>query len=346
MKAGVFYGPQNIKVEEVEKPEVSAGYVIIRVKAAGICGSDLHFYKGATLLKISPGTVLGHELSGEVVAVGDGVTKVKVGDRVGVEPLIGCGKCSFCGIGEYHLCKELKHIGFAFKGGFAEYAKAPQEKVFKLTENISYEQATLLDSYAVSVHAIHKVRVEVNDVVAIIGGGTLGLTTVQVVKAAGVKKVLVIGRRDEGLRIAKDAGADIIINASKIDVLNEVKKLTGGLGADVVFECVGGNAPTMAQAVQIAKPGGTIGIIGVFTKNPTFDFWSAHSKELSLVFVWSYANWGIKPEFEIALELLAAGKFNAEPLITHKFPLNKINDGFLTLSNKKESNALKVVVIP
>lgn len=181
-----FYGPKDIKVEEVERPEISTGEVLIRVKAVGICGSDLHFYEGEAPIELSPKAVLGHELSGEVVAVGNGVEKVKVGDRLGVEPLISCGKCAFCAIGEYHLCKELKHIGYIFKGGFAEYTKAPQEKVFKLPSNVSYEEASLLDCYAVSVHAIHRVRVRVSDVVVVLGGGPLGLTTAQVVKATGI----------------------------------------------------------------------------------------------------------------------------------------------------------------
>lgn len=346
MRAAIFYGPKNIKVEEIKKPEISGDEVLIRVKAAGICGSDLHFYKGEAPVKVPSGTILGHELSGEVVAVGDEVERIKIGDRVGIEPLIGCGKCSFCRIGKYHLCKGLKHIGFAFGGGFAEYTKAPQEKVFKLPQNISYEEAVLLDTYAVSVHAIHKVRIDISDLVVILGGGTLGLTTMQIVKAAGAKKVVIVGRRDKGLQIAKYAGADITINTSKVNVVDEVRKLSGGLGADIVFECVGGFAPTLQQAIKITRPGGTIGIIGVFTKNPNLDFWSAHTKEISLIFIWSYANWRIKPEFETALELLASRKLKPIPIITHTFPLSKINEGFSALLNKKESNAVKVLILP
>jgi len=346
MKAAVFYGPRNIKLEEIDRPKILEQEVLIKVKVAGICGSDLHYYKGEGGRELPPGTVLGHEFSGEVVAVGDGVKKIKVGDRVAVEPLLGCEKCQFCTVGQYHLCKELKHIGFEWKGGFAEYTKAPERKVFKLPDNVSYEEAALLDCYAVSVHAIHRVKVEINDIVIIFGGGPIGLTTTQVVKAAGVKKVIVVDLIDKILQIAKNAGADVTIDASKVNVVNEINKLTNGLGADVIFECVGGTAPTLAQAIRAVKPGGTIGIIGMYRGLPNMNLRIAHTKEINIVFIWSYAKWKTIPEFKIALDMLAEKKLDAKPLITHKFPLSKIEEGFSTIENKKDSGAIKVLIIP
>lgn len=345
MKAALFYGPKDIRVQEIEKPKITSKEVLIKVKVAGICGSDLHFYKGEAPIKLDTGTVLGHELSGEVVAIGDEVKSIKIGDRVGVEPLIGCGKCVFCKIGQYHLCKNLKHIGYAYKGGFAEYTKVPQENIYNLPNNVTYEEASLLDCYAVSVHGLNKVRVKINDVVVIIGGGPLGITTAQLVKVAGVKKVILIDLLDKVLQVARKAGIDYTLDASKIDVINEIRKLTDGLGADIVFECVGGKAPTLNQAVQMIKPGGTIGIIGMRNEG-SMDFWSAHQKEIDIRFIWSYAKWGIETEFKIALNLLESKRINAVPLITHKFSLNKINDAFATALNKKESNAVKVSIYP
>jgi 2-desacetyl-2-hydroxyethyl bacteriochlorophyllide A dehydrogenase len=346
MKAAVYYAPKDIRLQEMEKPIPSTGEVVIEVKACGICGSDLHFYEGIKDVDINPGIILGHELGGEVIEVGKGVKKLKVGDRVGVEPLIGCGNCEYCQVGKYHICPGLQTIGINFHGGFAEYAKAPQEKAYKLPDNVSYEDTTLLDAYAVSVHGINRVRVDVKDVVVVIGSGPLGFTTMQVVKAAGAKEVVLIGRRDENLKIAKKAGADITLNTTKVDVVDEVKKLTNGRGANIVFECVGGLAPTLGQALQMVGPEGIIGIIGAYSEDPVLDFWSGYFKEIDLLWVSSYAKWGGKPEFEIGIDLLALGKCNAKPLVTHKYPLDNITDGFEALLHKKETNAIKVAIIP
>ena len=346
MKAAVFYSPRDIRIEEIEVPKLSEKEVLIKVKAAGICGSDLHYYKGEGSRELPSGTVLGHEFSGEVVAIGEEVTNIKVGNRVAVEPLIGCGKCLFCQIGKYHLCNQLRHIGFELKGAFAQYTKAPEKKAFKLPNNVSYEEAALLDCYAVSVHAIHRVKVEVNNIVVIFGGGPLGLTTLEVVKATGAKKVIVVDLSDNILQIAKNAGADIVINASKVDVIKEINKVTNELGADIVFDCVGGMAPTFGQAIQVVRPGGTIGIIGVYSEFPQMNLRKAYTKEINIVFIWSYAKWGIFTEFEIALDMLAQGKLNATPLITHKFPLNEIRQAFTIAENKKDFSAVKVLITP
>jgi len=346
MKAAVFHGLRDIRIEEMDVPQLLNKEVLIKVKAAGICGSDLHYYKGEGNRELPSGTVLGHEFSGEVVAIGEEVTNIKVGDRVSVEPLIGCGKCPFCQIGKYHLCNQLKHIGFEFKGAFAQYTKAPEKKVFKFPNNVSYEEAALIDCYAVSVHAIHRVKVEINNIVVIFGGGPLGLTTLEVVKAIGVNKVIVVDLFDNILQIAKNAGADIIINASKVDVIKEINKATNELGADIVFECVGGMAPTLGQAIQVVRPGGTIGIIGVYSEFPQMNLRQAYIKEINIVFIWSYSKWGIFTEFEIALDMLAQGKLNAIPLITHKLPLSKIKEAFTVAVNKKDFGAVKVLITP
>lgn len=348
MKAALFYGPKDIRVGEIETPTLLPDdrfNVLIRVKAAGVCGSDLHFYKGETPSRLQERSVLGHELSGEVVAVGAGVDKVRVGDRVGVEPLIGCGKCNFCLTGQYHLCRGLNHIGYYYPGGFAEYTKAPQNNVYRLPNNVSCEDACLLDCYAVSVHGLNRIPVNVNDVVVIIGGGPLGITTAQVVKAHGARKVILIDLLDEVLAVAKKAGIDDTLNAAKTDAVNEVRKLTQGSGADIVFETVGGTAPTLDQAIAMVRPGGTVGLIGIRNEG-SMNSRDAHTKEINMIFVWSYATWGIESEFGIALNLLSAGRIKATPLITHTFTLGDIKEAFETALNKKDSKAVKVLIKP
>ena len=347
MKAAIFYGPGDIRLEEISLPKISDQEVLVKVKAAGICGSDLHFYGGTTeSFAPAPGSILGHELSGEVVKVGDKIHDIEIGDRVGIEPLIGCGKCEFCLSGDYHLCRELKHIGIAFGGGFAEYTKAPRRNVFPLPANVSYEAAALLDCYAVSVHAIHRVPIQVVDTVAVLGSGTIGLTTMQVAKAAGARRVIVVGRRSESLKLAREAGADETINLTNADLIEEVGVLTNTRGVDITFECVGGTASTLSQAISIARPGGKVCVIGLFTATPPLDLWAALTKELDVKFAMSYARWDNQVEFAIALDLMTSERLRPEPLITHRLPLEKITEGFNILLDKARTNAVKVILQP
>lgn len=340
MQAGVVYGPKDIKVEEVETPSPGPGEVLLEVKAAGICGSDLHFHRSSAVSTPVRRVMGGHELSGRIAAIGEGVAGRKVGDRVGVEPLLGCGECQFCSMGYYHLCKQLTHPG----GGFREYTVLLEEKVFPLPDNVSYEEAATLDCLAVGVHAVHRAGVAITDAVAVIGDGAIGLSTLEVAKAAGAKKTALIGHHEGNLEIARKVGADIAVNSASSDEVEAIMELTQGEGCEVVFETVGGLTSTMETAVQIAKPGGAIIVIGMFAKPVELNFRRLMRNEIDLVFSWSYSTWEGVPEFDIALDLLARGKLDAESLITHKFPLESISDAFHAALNKGESGALKVLI--
>jgi L-iditol 2-dehydrogenase len=341
MRAGVVYGPRDIKVEEVETPSPGPGEVLLEVKAAGICGSDLHFHRSSAGSSPARRVMGGHELSGRIAAVGEGVKRRNVGERVGVEPLLGCGECQFCSMGYYHICKKLTHPG----GGFREYTTLLEEKVFPLPDSVSYEEAAILDCLAVGVHAVHRAGVTITDAVAVIGDGAIGLSTLEVARAAGSRKTALIGHHEGNLKIAKKVGADVAINSARSDEVEEVMRLTGGEGCEVVFETVGGMADTMESAVQIAKPGGTIVVIGSFAKSVELNFRHLLRNEIDLVFSWSYSTWEGAPEFEIALDLLTRGELNAKALITHKFPLDRISDAFHAALNKDESGALKVLLV-
>lgn len=340
MRAGVVYGPRDIKVEEVETPSPGPGEVLLEVKAAGICGSDLHFHRSSADGSSVRRVMGGHELSGRIAAIGKGVEGSEVGDRVGVEPLLGCGECQFCSMGYYHICKKLTHPG----GGFREYTVLLEEKVFPLPDNVSYEEAAILDCLAVGVHAVHRADVTITDAVAVIGDGAIGLSTLEVARAAGAKKTALIGHHEGNLEIAEKVGADIAVNSAKSDEVEEIMQLTGGEGCEVVFETVGGLANTMESAVRMAKPGGAIIVIGSFAKPIELNFRHLLRNEINLVFSWSYSTWNGIPEFEIALDLLARGELDAESLITHKFPLDEISDAFHAALNKGESSALKVLI--
>jgi len=340
MRAGVVYGPRDITVEEVEMPSPGPGEILLEVKAAGICGSDLHFHRSSARAPSVRRVMGGHELSGRIAALGEGVKRRKVGERVGVEPLLGCGECQFCSMGYYHICKKLTHPG----GGFREYTVLLEEKVFPLPDNVSYEEAAILDCLAVGVHAVHRAGVTITDAVAVIGDGAIGLSTLEMAKAAGAKRTALIGHHEGNLEIARKVGADIVVNSARSDEVEEVMQLTDGQGCEAVFETVGGMADTMESAVRMAKPGGIIVVVGSFAKPVELNFRHLLRNEIDLVFSWSYSTWQGVPEFEIALDLLARGKLDAESLITHKFPLDRISDAFHAALNKGESGALKVLI--
>jgi len=341
MKVAMIYGPQKMGVEEVEVPKIeSENEVIVKIKASGVCGSDLHYHRreGQSTRRRAGG----HEFSAEVVEIGDAVSHIKPGDRVGIEPLVGCDNCRFCYAGKYHLCNSLRHLS----GGFGEYTKAPANKVFKLPENVSYEAASIMDCVAVGVHAVQRYQTELTDSAVILGDAAIGLSTMQVAKANGARNTIIAGHHESSLKIARDVGADFAINSNEEDLTSKIMEITDGVGADVVYESVGGNATTLEEAQELVRPGGTIVVIGIFPKTPELNFGKLLRNEVNLLFSWSYSAWDGIPEFQIALDLVSEEKVQTEPLITHKFPLEEIGKAFQTALNKYESNALKVLVIP
>jgi 2-desacetyl-2-hydroxyethyl bacteriochlorophyllide A dehydrogenase len=356
MKAALFYGGADIRVEERPTPQPGPGEVLVRIQSAGICGSDLHGYRGHSPWerpgeRSGDGQENGHELAGEVAAIGPGVAGLAVGQRVGIEPehLIGCGACDFCRRGDTHLCQTRGQRDGARHGshGFSEYDVCAARNVHPLPDNVSLDAASILDCYACGVHAVHRVRIKPDANVVVIGTGAIGMTVGQIARASGARQVIMVGTREEPLAIARQAeAADVGIANAKVDPVQAVFELTGGTGADVVFESVGGDAPTLAQAVRMARRGGTICILGVYTFQPELDTMTAYTKELTITWANSYSTWDGRSEYSIALDLLAAGRVRAEPLITHHFPLDQVNPAFAAAADKRSSGAIKVLVHP
>ena len=351
MKVALFYGGKDIRVEKVPDPTPGPGEVLVRVMAAGICGSDLHGYRDPDRGSGQPSPYMtGHELAGEVAVLGPGVRGLAIGQRVGVEPrhLVGCGRCRWCRRGDYQLCPELGQVGgeWVHSTGFSEYSLESAEKCYPLPDDLSIEEAAILDVYAVAVHAVHRVPPRPMDAVVVFGVGAIGLATAQVAKAAGAARVIGVGTRDEALELAKRVGCDDVVNVSQVDAVEAVRDLTDGEGAGVVFEAVGGRATTFPLAVGVAAQGGRVGIIGSFVEPQEVDAWACMRKELSLHWVWSYGAWNGVPEYEIALDMLVSGKYEAAPLITHRYPLEQIGEAFAAADDKRASGAVKVLVIP
>lgn len=354
MKAGIFYGGPDIRVEERPTPEPGPGEVLVRVRSAGICGSDLHGYRGQSPWgrgEAAVGRENGHELAGEIAALGPGVTGFIVGQRVGIEPehLIGCGTCAYCRRGDTHICATRGQRNGERHGshGFSQYDVCNVTNVHPLPDSVSLDAASILDCYACGVHAVHRVRIKPDATVVILGTGAIGMTLGQVVKASGARRVIMVGTRDEPLaRAIAASAADVGIAHTSGDPVAAGLELTGGVGADVVFETVGSSAPTLEQAVALARRGGTVCILGIYTFRPELDTRTAYAKELTITWANSYSTWDGRSEYDVALDLLASGRVRAEPLITHHFPLDEIGAGFAAAADKKGSGATKVLIHP
>ncbi len=355
MKAALFYGGRDIRVEELPDPTPGPGEVLIDIGAAGVCGSDLHPYRGADPWGASgaPGPRrAGHELAGTVQAVGTGVTSVAIGQRVGIEPmhLVGCGRCRQCRRGDYHVCPTRGMHNGQRRGsaGFSELDLVVAENVYPLPEHVSLDVASLLDVYGCGVHAVNRIPLRAMENVCVVGTGPIGLTMGQVARAAGAKRVIMIGRRDELLKFAVRVGAaDAVVNNTSVASVGEaIADLTAGALCDAVFETVGGESDTMAQAVEAAAFGGRIGIIGAFWGDVAVAYRTANRKELDLRWCNSYATWHGQREFQIALDMVAEGRVQAEPLITHRYPLTEIGAAFQAADDKRASGAVKVIVQP
>jgi len=351
MKAAWFYGGHDIRVGEAPTPEPGPGEVLVRVRAAGICGSDLHPYRGTNPRRGMPIPYLsGHELAGEVAALGPGVSSLAVGQRVAVEPrhLVGCGRCHLCRRGDYHLCRERGKVGGqrTSSTGFAEYSLESVEKLYPLPEWVSMEEACLLDVYACGVHARRLAPSSPASTVVVQGAGPIGLAAMEIFKLGGARKVIATDILDGALEFAKKVGADEVINSARADAVQAVRGLTNGYGADVVVDAVGGNAPIFNSNVAMAAPGGVVIVIGGYFVPQALDTQDARAREVGIRMSNSYSMWDGVPEFKIALDLLAAGKLRAKEYVTHTFPLDRIAEGFTTADRKAETGAIKVVITP
>ena len=345
MKAAQFYGGKDIRVETVPDPSPQAGQVLVQVEAAGICGSDLHGYHHQPEKPLSP-RIGGHELTGQILDTGSGMNDaplhIRKGGRVAIEPIVPCNVCPECLNGYYNICAELRHGG----GGFAEFMVAPISNAYALPDSVSVEGGALAEVYAVAVHAVNRAGVSPGDRVAIIGSGPVGLTIAQVADVAGATSIAMLGKPDGPLQIAYEAVGAVPINVDKTDAVAEIKAWSDGRGADVVFEAVGGTANTLEQATEIAAKRGRVCMVGGHRTPLSFSERFARSRELTIIWSFCYGRRGGKTEFQIAIDLLAAGKLDANPLVTHRFGLDDITEAFAVAAGRDEHDSVKVLVFP
>lgn len=330
--------PGKIEFFERELPGLEDGEVLIKVKAAAICGSDLHIYKGAHPSVSLPVTV-GHELAGEIIEIGDKVTRVKLGDRVTVEPVAVCGVCHFCRRGVYHLCEQISFQYRRGQGGFTTRFIAHENWVHVLPEGLSYEEGALMEPLSVAVHAVKKSGLTMGQRAAIFGDGPIGLLILMLANLAGAEKVFLVGARPSRLEVGHQLGADKAINNFEEDAVNLIFDQTSGRGVERSFEAVGIET-TLVQSLQVLKKGGLATLVGLFeqpeVKIPANLF---VQREISLT-----GSQGYSWDFQTALELVAQKRVNISRLITHVLPLSSLEEGFDVFADS-EGEAIKVVLI-
>lgn len=348
MKAALKTAEGTFEIGDVESPDISGpDWVLARIRVSGICGTDLRHWK-----KDEPELVhkiMGHELAGEVVRVGEAVTNVKPGDRVVIETVLGDDTCEWCNVQRYNLCPDLYPVRMkTVSQAFAQYIAGPSKKFYKLPDHVSFEEATLLDTFAVGLHAIQLSGIMLNDKVVVIGAGPIGLGQLQLARISGAD-VMIIDVVDSSLEIARELGAELVVNAAEEDAYKKLMEFTSGRGADIVFECAGGPSmpETLAQAADFVRIGGKVLIVGGFDPGPIaipLEWQKIQMREIKLIPSASYSYWGIYPEMQIVLDLLAKGKLNASKLITHVYPLDQINKAFETAADKEHTGAVFVAL--
>lgn len=326
-----MHGARDMRVEQTEIPHATETTAVIRVMSSGVCGSDLHWY---AVRPYPEPTVLGHEVSGEIVEVGAGIAGVSEGDRVCVDLTrhYACGSCSSCRGGAYFHCPNKVRVPWG--GGFAEYMKVKSSGIHPLPEALTHEQGAMVEPVAVGVHACRYGEIKPGDVVLVLGAGTIGLLSLAVAKVFGAKRAYIVAKYDVQVQMAEAMGADGIIRLGTGDLVEQVRKISGGVPIDTVIETVGGSAPTIDQAVSVVKPEGTVVVTGVFPNPVPINLEGALEKEAKIIFSVCYGAENGTHDYDIAVDLIDSGKVNPTQLITHRFPLNQTPEAFETALDK------------
>jgi threonine dehydrogenase-like Zn-dependent dehydrogenase len=362
MKAILWDGgdfPNSLSYVDRDIPEPSPGWVLVNVKAVGICGSDLHVLHGENKYLVPSKNipaVFGHENAGVVAKVGKGVTAVKPGDRVAIEPLHPCTcygeTCAMCRQGQYHLCiPGLAFVGmpigrFVIPGGYGEYALAHETRVFRIPDGLSFREAAILDTLAVEVHALKVGNPQIGEVAAVMGCGIVGLEMIQCLRARGIRDIIAIAKYAFQAELARRMGArDTVVMNPGADPVKEVMKLTAGMGVNQVYECVGGQTDAVANSLAICGKGGKVMMIGGASRPRPIDLQAMILQESSLLSCMSYSHSGALRDFEISLNLLREGLVDHKSLITHTFAPEEYRKAFQIALAKDREAVVKVMLV-
>ncbi len=342
MKAAMLYGVKDLRIEDIDTPKVNHGEILVKVKAATTCGTDLKIYqRGYVEGVIKLPTVFGHEWAGEVAEVGEGVSFFKKGMRVRGGNSSPCLRCYMCQRGKFNLCEDMMWLW----GAYAEYIKVPQRIVMLNTQEIpahvAYEEAAIAEPLACVLHGVEEARIKLGDTVAIIGAGPIGLLHLLTVRKMGAGKIVISDTIDERLQLARKLGADETINAKQADTIDETKKITEGYGADVVIEAIGYPA-TWEQALRMVRKGGTVLEFGGCPPGTEIKVGTEqlHYGETTVMGAFHTT----PAHFKKALNLIASETINVKPLITSRMKLDDIKQAFVTLTTSKTD--IKIGISP
>jgi L-iditol 2-dehydrogenase len=351
MRAAVLFGPGDIRIVEKPLPQPGEGEVLIKVAMCGTCGSDISRVYRPTLAPGSPpyGTFTpGHEWTGTVAALGANVDELAVGDRVAIHAHKGCGRCQNCVLGMYTACLNFGNLarghratGMTVDGGFAEYVVHHVSALYRMPEHVTFEDAVLIMTAGTSLYGLDAVGGYIaGDSVVVVGPGPVGLMAVQACKALGADQVVLVGTRQSRLDVGARLGADHVVNAREEDPVAAVKRHLGPAGADLIIEA-SGNMDTPQQCIQMVKRGGKILFLAFYSGPVTFDLSSAIREDVTLYTTRGEGAAAVRR----ALSLAAQGKIRCGELVTHRFPLDQIQEGF-RVAREREGDPIKVVFVP
>ena len=333
----VMTAPGRIEIREVERPEPKAGEVLVRMRRIGVCGSDIHVWHGKHPFTGYPVTQ-GHEVSGEIAALGEGVTGFAVGEKVTIEPQVVCGKCHPCRHGKYNLCEELKVMGFQTTGAASEFFAVDAAKVTKIPSGMSFDEGAMLEPLAVAVHAVRRFAGLEGAKVAVLGAGPIGILVAQAAKGLGAASVLITDVSDLRLAKAKECGADFAVNTKTADFGEAMVAAFGPDKADVIYDCAG-NDVTMGQAIRCARKGSTIILVAVFAGLAKVDLAVLNDHELDLNTTMMYRH----EDYLGAIGLVESGKVRLAPLVSRHFPFRDYAEAYRYIDANREST-MKVIV--
>lgn len=340
MKASVCYKQNDLRTEDLPIPEISDNEVLIKMLACGLCGTDIQKIRGDSVNKP---TVLGHEVVGEIVKKGKNVSKFEIGDRVITAIHVPCFTCHYCNKGHYTICEQFRTNNID-PGGFAEFIRIPElhlnHLTHKVSNNVTDEEATLIEPIACCLHGLKQADIRPNDSVLIMGAGTIGILHAQLAKIKGANKVIVSDMSEFKLQKALKVGCDYAINIKEKNIIDEVNKITDGQGVDVIVIAAGVSS-LVADAVNMVRRAGKIIVFSGFDKNKsvTLDVSRFFKDEISIIGTYSVTPY----EFPEALDLLEKRKLNTKEMITHVYPLNKLSEA-IDISTNPEQPVLKVII--
>ncbi|GAK51136.1 zinc-containing alcohol dehydrogenase [Candidatus Moduliflexus flocculans] len=338
MLQAVMTAPGKIEFRQVEPPTPGANDVIVQIQKIGVCGSDIHVFHGLHPYTSYP-VVQGHEVAGRVSAVGANVTDVKIGDDVTFMPQVTCGECFPCRHGMYHICDNLKVMGFQTGGAAQEYFAVPANMIIKLPPNMSYEIGAMIEPVSVAVHALSRAQENLTGKkVLVLGAGPIGNLVGQVAKGMGAAAVMIVDFSDFRLEKARECGIDFAINPKQDDLSRAILRDFGADKADLILECIGVE-PTMTEAIRCARKGTKIIVVGVFGEKPHVDLGLVQDRELSLIGTLMYQ----KKDYEQAIALAEAGKLRLESLVTDRFPFQSYLEAYHYIETRKD-RAMKVMI--